>query len=294
MKITNKYGLPESMFNFALKDTYDAGKSNITVTQLIDSPRVVALRKKHWDDIEEDVSDRLWALMGRALHHVMEFSNAQSVIAEERLFAKREGWIISGQIDAQVVIRSNPPVVDLGDYKFTSVWAVMNEKPEWERQLNLYAWLVEEAKPLAVVNKLFVYAMCRDWTKRDTVRVGYPQTPLVIMPIPVWTQEQREAYLMERLRLHAETDVDAVLDKEPPPCTPEEQWRREATYAVIKPGRKRAIRVFDNLAEAEAFDSTTGETVIDIRPAQPIRCINDYCRVSQWCSQFKQESKNDI
>ena len=40
MKITNKTGLPDSFLNFARDDKYTKGKADISVTTLIDSPRV--------------------------------------------------------------------------------------------------------------------------------------------------------------------------------------------------------------------------------------------------------------
>ena len=43
--ITNKYGLPEAFVNFAKLDKYSKGDADISVTQLIDSPRVLLMRE---------------------------------------------------------------------------------------------------------------------------------------------------------------------------------------------------------------------------------------------------------
>ena len=41
--------------------------------------------------------------------------------------------------------------VDVVDYKVTSVWSLLlGEKPEWEKQLNTYAWLIEKNKNATV------------------------------------------------------------------------------------------------------------------------------------------------
>ena len=64
MKYTNKFNLPESIVNAVKRPSYSRGKSTISVTQLINSPQIVALREKHSDDIEVDVSDQVWALFG--------------------------------------------------------------------------------------------------------------------------------------------------------------------------------------------------------------------------------------
>ena len=50
--ITNKYGLPEAFVNFAKLDKYSKGNADISVTQLIDSPRVLLMREEHKDKRE--------------------------------------------------------------------------------------------------------------------------------------------------------------------------------------------------------------------------------------------------
>ena len=60
---TNKHFYPDFICNLLTYNPYTRGTepSDISVTQLIDSPQVLQLRKKHRDDIVEDVSDRIWA-----------------------------------------------------------------------------------------------------------------------------------------------------------------------------------------------------------------------------------------
>ena len=49
---------------------------------------------------------------------------------------------MSGAIDRQEIDDG----VSIYDYKVTSVWSLIFDKPEWERQLNCYAYLVEKKK----------------------------------------------------------------------------------------------------------------------------------------------------
>jgi hypothetical protein len=72
MKTTNKFQLPEVVVKALTKDTYSRGDSNISVTTLIDSPRVGILKRKHDDEIEMDVVDYLWSRFGTAMHNVFE------------------------------------------------------------------------------------------------------------------------------------------------------------------------------------------------------------------------------
>jgi len=46
MKLTNKFNIPQTFVNVLDRPTYSKGKANLSVTQLINSPKIVALTKK--------------------------------------------------------------------------------------------------------------------------------------------------------------------------------------------------------------------------------------------------------
>ena len=54
MKITNNFNLPDVVVSALTQDDYTKGKSNRSVTQLIDSPQVAVLARENADDIEQD------------------------------------------------------------------------------------------------------------------------------------------------------------------------------------------------------------------------------------------------
>jgi hypothetical protein len=121
MKITNRFNLPDAFYNFARNDKYSRGKADISVTTLIDSPRVRLMRDKYNDQLETDASDMIWALFGTAVHHVLESADDPShVIMEERLYAEVAGWILSGALDHQEVLPDG--TIQITDYKVTSAW----------------------------------------------------------------------------------------------------------------------------------------------------------------------------
>ena len=72
MIITNKFGVPQPLVTLASREYYSKGASQYSVTELMSPPRIRRLREKHQDDVEQDVSDMLWQLLGSALHVVME------------------------------------------------------------------------------------------------------------------------------------------------------------------------------------------------------------------------------
>ena len=61
------------------------------------------LKRKHWNEIETDASEMVWALFGSAVHNILEHGKDDHHIVEERIFAEHEGWKLSGAIDLQEV-----------------------------------------------------------------------------------------------------------------------------------------------------------------------------------------------
>jgi hypothetical protein len=163
----------------------------------------------------------------------------------------------------------------------------MNDKPEWEQQLNIYAWLVETVKK-APISKIKIVAILKDWKEMEaTTRQNYPAKQVVTIDIPIWTMEQREAFIKERIHLHSEalfaTDTNEAL----PECTPAECWEKPTVYAVKKDGGVRAKSVHASLSEAETALEEAGKGyILEVRDGERTRCAR-YCQVSQWCEQYK-------
>ena len=101
MNITNKFGLPDTIVNVLARPTYSKGKAHISVTELINSPRIVQLKRQHWDQIEEDASSMVWSLFGSAVHNILEHGKQENHIVEERIHLTHDGWNLSGAIDLQ-------------------------------------------------------------------------------------------------------------------------------------------------------------------------------------------------
>jgi len=289
MILTNKFNIPETFVNVLKRPTYSKGKANLSVTQLINSPKIVALTKKYEAEIEQDVSDMIWSLFGSAVHNILEHGKDKNHLVEERIHAEIDGWNISGAIDLQVV---KPKGISVKDYKTTSVWAVMNEKIEWEYQLNIYAWLVEYVKKIPVLD-VGITAICRDWKARESVKADYPESAIKELPIVLWTMQQREDFIKARIASHSACEFAIETDGELPDCTPDEMWEKAPVYAVMKEGNVRAKYVMPTEHEAELAlaevqaEKPKDKFYIQIRPGERTRCENNYCHVNQWCSQYQ-------
>jgi len=282
MKITNHTALPEPVFQALTRSDYTKGSSNRSVTQLIDSPRVRILRKENDDHISEDAADMLWSVLGTAVHKMFEDNEVEGHISEERLYAEVEGWVISGAIDVQRGEADGK--VAVLDYKCTSAWSVIYGKPEWDKQLNFYAWLVEHCKDIEV-GKLQIVAVLRDWQrKKAEVDSQYPQAPIVMVDIPLWSFEERDAYVRGRVKIHQDAEFQRLTGEDLPPCSSEERWKREDSFAVKKSGNKRALRVFDSMEQAEEYMKDGME--IEVRKGKCVRCEDNYCKVAEFCDQY--------
>jgi hypothetical protein len=290
MKITNKSGLPQTLVNVMERDPYTRGGARVSVTQLIGSPRISILRARHDDEIEVDVVDGIWSMMGRAMHSLAEAGADEAHISEERLHTRILGRTLSGGIDLQI-LKDGGAVIE--DYKVTSAWAVMHDKPEWVQQLNIYSYLVRKVKGWKV-DGVNVIAFVRDWSRNKTSQEGYPASPVVRVHLPLWTEDEQREFIENRIRIHQNAATADQFGDTLPHCTDEERWVKESKYAVMKPGRKTAVRVFDTEVEAKKWIDDQGAPPIlhkDLyyiveRPGEATRCA-DYCSVSQWCDQWQ-------
>jgi hypothetical protein len=276
MEITNRHGLPDALVAAVRNDPYSSGGSDITATSLIDSPRIRELVRRNKDSITVDVVDRIWALFGSAVHHILEQSQTEARV-EERLFVDFEGWVISGQFDRLLVEEKV-----LQDWKVTTAYKVQSSHAGWERQLNVLRWLC--AQNGIEVDKLQVVAIIRDWqASRASADGTYPVANVAVIHLPVWDLTITEEYIRERIHAHQDARAGDL-----PLCTDEERWYSGGKFALIKPGNKRALKVLDTREEALAAlaESKAPSLTIEERPGRYVRCEN-YCEAAPWCEQWQ-------
>jgi len=290
MKLTNNFGMPETILNVIARPQYSKGKANMSVTELLNSPRIVQLKRKHWEDLTEDAADMVWSIFGTAIHNILEHGKGDTHVVEERIHVELDGMRISGAIDLQEISEDG---ITVSDYKTTSAWAAMQEKKDWHNQLNSYAYLVEKAKGIPVT-KLQIVAIVRDWSRREAqYKEGYPKAPIVVIDIPLWPFAEREAYVRSRISLHGDALFEMETDGEMPNCTSEEMWEKQTTYALKKDGNVRAKSVHDTseaadtaLAAATEKAKKSEKFLIEVREGGRTRC-ESFCQVAPYCQQHQ-------
>lgn len=270
MKVTNKHNLPEAFVNAVTWNSRTPNPKRFSVTDLISPPQIRQLKIKHWEQLTDDVSDRLWALLGNSVHYVLEKGSPKESLSEEKLAFEIDGNLIVGIPD----IYHNKQI---HDYKVTSVYSfILGDKAEWEQQLNVNGWLFNKAG--FIVEALKIYAILRDWKKSDALRdYKYPQIPFQAVDIPLWSVDAMELFIRARIEAH---NADKVL------CSDKERWMRPKTYAVKAEDKKKALRVFNTMEEAKkALPTLKGKNLtIEERKGAYIRC-ESYCPVSEFCPQ---------
>lgn len=284
-RVTNNLSLPAPLVKALTPFSRSRTPHRISVTELTQPPQLRALKLRHEHEIVEDVSDRLWALLGTLLHGVLE-SHAEGIdnaIAEQRLDIQVDGWTVSGKYDLSEFIIENEL---LTDWKLTSVYSLREDepvKPEWEAQINCYAYLLSQHG--RTVNNAQIVAIGRDWSKMRAKREpDYPQKAVCVKPVNLWGQEKALAYIKERLTLHRQAERGRW-----PECTADDRWARPDLYALMKKGQKRAVRRFESPELAEKWKSEIlgGEKThfIELRKGESVRCAN-YCPSAPFCKQW--------
>lgn len=300
MKITNRAGLPQPIVNAVSHDDYSRGAADISVTGLLKPPRATALEITHAEEITEDASDRIWSLVGRIGHGLVERgTSAGNHLSEMRLFGKVLDWTLSGQFDHCDLADDGT----LSDWKFTTVYKARGPFLEWEQQLNCYLWLFA-ANAMPIPTRIQVVAIFRDWSKREAARnPDYPQTQAAIIPLPVWPHHQQQSFIESRVAAHQAAHHTLPL------CTDEEMWAKPTKWAVMKRGRATALRLLSSKEEAETWCNnnnlvdnplTNGEntpirlkkdiTLVE-RPGELVRCAH-YCRAAPFCTQWRDSPLN--
>ena len=291
MKLTNKHNV-NPIWEKAIRDaqwqykaTHDKA-SDISVTQLINSPQIVHLQKVHGEDIEEDVTDNLYSLEGSIIHSILEKAgeSVDNLTVEKRLYWDVEVqemgvFKISGMFDAY-----DWDTKTLSDYKYCSVWEFINGvKVDRVRQLNVLAYLAHHNG--YEVEKITAEAFFRDWSPSQAKKGGnYPALKVASFELPLWPYEEQKRYVEDRVELHMMTQ-----NGHPYECTEEERWAKPDVWAVMKQGRKSAVKLHEIEEEAHNHVTKLGTAnhYIQHRPGENTRCEN-YCNVREFCSQYKE------
>jgi hypothetical protein len=279
MIITNKLHLPEGLVKAASTERHNAAMC-LSATTLLQGVKQIILTERYWDQLEDDVSDRIWAIWGQAVHSLLE-QEGENDFTEQEMSYQAGNITVTGKID-----NYNMATGMICDYKTASVNKVkFRDFTDWYMQGMIYAWLLTRNK--FPVERCRFIALLKDHSKTDAARDSqYPPNPVFLYEFPVTADKLFKTGVFIRAKVEEYTRYLECADDDIPPCPPEERWDRPSKFAVKKEGRKTAVRLFDLKEEAErkAAELGTGHFV-EHRPGESIKCRH-YCLCRNFCNYY--------
>lgn len=287
MTTTNKAGLPQAFVNFVSNVRHNR-PGTLSATTLLKGDKEIVLYDRHFDELEQDAADLVWASFGTAFHAIMEKQDSEA-FKEEAFKVEVEGWKVTGRVDFYDMKNEI-----LGDYKTASVWKVIyKDFADWKAQGLTYAWLMKQHG--LEVKRCEFCAFLKDHSKTEAKRKpDYPQQPVYKYAFDVTEADLEATEARIRAKIKSVTEAYKLGDDDIEPCTAEERWETATKYAVMKEGRKTAVKLCDDRATAELYLSQTGGTTAGLyvqeRKGESKKCA-DYCPCAEFCNFYKEHVK---
>ena len=286
MKVTNKLNMPAAFVNAVSTARHNAAGC-FSATTLNKGAKEIILNDRHFDEITVDAADSVWAVWGTAVHALLE-SQPDNNFHEEFFKVPVSNSFVTGQVDSYDMENAT-----IYDWKTASVWKVQfNDFSDWRRQGLTYAWLLQQSG--LEVKKCRFVALLKDHSKtKAKTDSSYPQSPVFIYEFDVTAADMEETAARILTKVQEIESAYKLDDDAIEPCSAEERWADGEKWAVMKNGRKTAIKLFDNSADADAMAGEMGNAYyVEHRPAISRKC-GDYCNCKDFCNFYKAMNKGE-
>ena len=283
MKVTNKLGLPQAFVDAVSVERHNQ-KGCYSATTLLHGACETILTERYYDELEVDASDSVWAVFGTAVHSIMEKQDTNT-IKEEFYSVDVLNSKVTGRVDSY-----DPETKTLHDFKTASCYKVIYQDfDDWKKQGLIYSWLMKKCG--VEVKACEFIALLKDHSKsKARIDSNYPQLPTYIYRFDVIAEdlEEIEKFIYSKVeQLEAESKLE---DSELTPCNNEERWATEDKWAVMKNGRKTALKVCSTKKEAQEYIANNGGDTIEFRAGESKKCA-DYCICKDFCPFYKSLNK---
>jgi len=281
MKVTNNLNLPKGIVKAVSTEPHNKSDMELSATTLLKGIKEILLTNRHWEELTVDAADSIWAIWGQAVHALLE-EEGENEFTECDLNATVGDITVTGKID-----NYNMKTGVIADYKTASIWKItVGDFEDWWKQGLIYAWLLYKSG--FKIEKCRFIAILKDHSKsKARYDSNYPQSPVFIFEFPIGEVQLAEAETYTKGRVTTYLKYKDFPDDDIPPCTDEERWATETKYAVMKQGRKTAVKLFDNVVEANQRAAELGAGhYVETRPGVSKKCA-DYCVCRDFCNFYK-------
>ena len=286
MIVGNRLNLPAA-FVKAVSTTRHNEAGCFSATTLNKGAKEIILTDRHFDEITVDAADSVWAVWGTAVHALLE-SQPDNNFHEESFKVPVSNSFVTGQVDSYDMENGV-----INDWKTASVWKVQfNDFKDWRAQGLTYAWLLQQSG--LEVKKCRFVALLKDHSKtKAKTDSSYPQSPVFIYEFDVTAADLEETAARILAKVQEIESAYKLDDDAIEPCSAEERWADGEKWAVMKNGRKTAVKVFDNQLDADAMAGELGNShYVEHRPAISRKC-GDYCKCKEFCNFYKAMNKGE-
>lgn len=304
---TNRTNLPLPIAIWLASDTYDHDprSNHISATSLLKPTKSLILTSRLKQTGESDILDFVPSRTGTAVHDSIEQAlngdilsvcrsldipakvakdikinpenpspDDHNIYCEIRSEREIDGYVISGKFD---VVEDG----EVADAKTTKVynWIMGGNDLKYAQQGSIYRWLNQD---IITKDTMKVYMIFTDWNALEAQRnKEYPHSPVMVRELKLMSLEETEQFIRDKLKdVTDQFDLDQADMR---PCTPEELWQSDPTWAFYtKRSNKRATKNCSSKQEADALVAEKGGVVV-YRPGQVKFCT--YCPASGSCMQ---------
>lgn len=289
MKIINNHGIKPYLIPYMEKSMWKPRPDYIRVSELIKSPCMRRLIYEYWEELEVDARKLCMAFIGDGTHlafkdaisNMRNFEDYAMVWSEQTLEVEVEDIILKGTVD--LYCADNNLQFMLDDFKTTKVDALPSAQNDgsWEKQTNVYAYMLESAYGRRVDN-IDIVAMIKDWSfPRASYSKLYPQSPMVTIPINKWDKEYAKTFIVNNVKSHKKAFELPLSDLERTAgCPLEYRWHKPDVWACKKPTSSRARACYHS--EAEANENLKKGETIEYRYSSDVFC-EFFCIASSVC-----------
>lgn len=290
MKITNKLNLPQPFVD-AATSKYTYKDRQYSVTSLLKGTCQTILTRRYADKTEQDVSNMVWLIFGTAVHSILEQGQETvNQLKENKIVIDVGEYRLSGIFDLY-----DAETKTVTDYKTATVQKALSK--DWEdyrTQLLIYAYMLRKIG--FECDNGEIVALYKDHSKtKAKVQKGYPKNPVEKITFHFTEPDFKK---IERFILSKFEDIEKAektsTDKLKP-CSPKERWEQTIKYAVMKKGRKRALKLCNSKEQAKEYiiaKRLDAKHFIEVRPGKSNRC-EEYCSVNQFCPFYKKMKEDN-